>query len=360
MAIELLILILIGTSLIIKRRKLFFVLISILLTILMAYSIGNADMEAYQERYLFTFNTSAIFTQEPLFGLLMYICNRLNLSYTLFLIVVSCIGIYFLYKTYFKYSLCPEFAILMYLILFYEAFTIQIRCFIAEAIILYAIFSYVYDNDFGTIKYIIYIAIAELFQSTSVFFLIILLSKIINKRKMMIFVALFYFIPPILARYANRFGGVFFIKADIYLNNRRGLFNIKSLLFVIACIVLFAYIQRLAHKWEFVRGISDKDEKDIKKRQRSIADINIAGLIPLGLIVLYGNNFFRLNRPIILFDIVLLINYFYKRIIQRSNDRLKTAVLAGAIVQGVYISFEILTSNMYSFIMNNSILSKLL
>jgi len=143
--------------------------------ILFTFNHANADFKMYRSIYYGTLSVSSI---ESGFYLLCKIFRNLGFTYNMFLGVYSFVGLTLISKTIFKYSNNKSLVLGLYFIFPFVFDVIQIRNFMAFAIVIYSL-KYLIDKDNINIKrYILLILIASMFHS---FALIALAFIFLNK-----------------------------------------------------------------------------------------------------------------------------------------------------------------------------------
>lgn len=223
------------------------------------------------------------------------------------------------------------------LFLIFPAFLdfIQIRFFIAEIIVLYAVKFLLNEKKWNSIKYIIAVLIASLFHSSAIIYLIFLLNKFINKNKeiYLIIISAFTIICSLnVDKIIYLLSSI--IKSERLLN--RYFYNataagMKDILLNVFVILLFYYISK-----KILDKINNMDFADNEKSFFIFFNkINLL-IAPILILSLVDISFFRVQRILwILMYIALikLLNYGIKYI---SICKIKVPVKALAILIAIF------------------------
>lgn len=304
MIVEIFIAILIGTCVIGKNNRTMFFVFSSVMFLLMTFATYNADFFAYLGRYARMTSFEQVFGTDIGFGALMFFVKRMGLSFRAFLGVICVIGLLLVRKCYFKYSKVPCIQLVVYFILFYYAHTVQIRAFISEWIVVYAILEFLQEKS-NLKKYIVLIFIATTFHYSSLFFLVLIIPRYIDRKWLVYgltiaFVILFPLIFQLFLRFSPASAQ---IRMEIYFegNERRGIatFVFIGLFFALSFFTLLLALITKA-----------RNELSWADRFYNIYYFNVVDWIPLGFIIMFSNNFFRLNRPMILVSVLYIIEYY--------------------------------------------------
>lgn len=310
MIIELLLIAIIFLSAIVYKNKTIYIALSAIMLFFFAFATEHADFLAYAGRYSWIKNRFDIFSQEPAFGILMWICNLFNLSYNTFLVILFLIGLIIISKCLYKYSETPALILAIYFLLFFSGHIAQIRAYIAEWIVIFALLYISTEESAKKWKYILLIFLASAFQIATIFFLPFFIVKPSKRLKfksciiVIIFLAMLSQLKNILLSCPV---GILRERLLVYLSTDNRHMNTYSLVFGLFFILMFLYVLRLSKK------CFDAMEKDWARRFEILSEINTLALIPLTLIFVYGNNFFRYNRVVIMVNAILLINYYKAR-----------------------------------------------
>lgn len=172
-----------------KNSRFVFIAFIGLLWILFAFTMGNADYNNYKSIYE-NIDREFILQQyyeglanESGFRLLYQLFHWIGFSYEMFLLIFSLAGLYLLSKVVWKYSMNPNVVMVLYLLHPFAIDTIQLRSFMAMAIVIYCL-QYLVDGDrWGIQKYLIGVLIASTIHVSAIFYVILILIKFFNVRQ---------------------------------------------------------------------------------------------------------------------------------------------------------------------------------
>ena len=114
-------------------------IISSCLWIIYAFNTDNADYAAYAKWYMLTGSGGRQDRFEIGYTLFMVYANKLGLNFQQFLMIYSGIGIFLIAQSLYRYCNYPSFAMLLYFLYPFFFDIVQIRNFMAEAIIFFAL-----------------------------------------------------------------------------------------------------------------------------------------------------------------------------------------------------------------------------
>lgn len=332
------------------RDRLQYFVMSGIMCLLLALKTNGADYAAYESLYSRMNSLSAIMEVDPGFTFLMYLVKKIGLPYSGFLVIVAITGMTVLSISLLKFSKQPALILVIYFLTFWSGHMIQIRAFVSELIILYVALDYVYGGKEKKIerRRIALLLIACLFHGSSLFYLIIPIAmKIRNKWWLIGCVIAFGIMIPSIFRL------VMILPFPDYLKIRLGLytavgsnFNRSSFVFVIISIFIWCFIDYTTKKLRR-RGEEGIDEYLPFVHMRRIGAV---GLLACVLIVLYNNNFFRMNRVILLAEMIVIINYYFPKVFARHRENL---AVAGILCIGLFWASELTSDPLVSILGNN-------
>ena len=163
-----------------KNSKLTFYLLFTWMWILFAFNHANADFRMYRSIY---YGTLSVSSMEYGFVILCKIFRNLGFNYNMFLAVYSFVGLTLIKKTIFKYSKNISLTLALYFIFPFIFDVIQIRNFMAFAIVIYAIKYLIDENEKNIKKYIFLVLIASMFHSFSIIALAFIFLNKFNSSK---------------------------------------------------------------------------------------------------------------------------------------------------------------------------------
>ncbi len=328
-----------------KKDKVVFWSFASIMIILMMYTTFNADYYAYLGRYMNFILPSQIFTTDPAFGTLMYFCKQIGLSYAGFLGVVSFLGLCIVFYVYNKYSTISCIHLIIYFILFYSTHTIQLRSFLAEWITVVAVLFFLNNNE-KNVKYVLLILLASAFHFSALFYLFMLMPQYVKKTTTLcVITGVLAFVFPYLSDIVYQISYLNAqMKMDAYLSEANERFGLSSVVFIFLFIFLTLFTAYLS-KRNFKKGNEVLGEKFLL-----ITKYNIITWISLGLIVMYSNNFFRINRPMIIVSLLYILNYYF---VYKVRSIQFTTLAFSFIIVVIFIVTELMTHKWYDNIQLN-------
>jgi len=153
-------------------------------------SNDNADYLNYKQLYDYISYTGAGFSTSQFgFVQIMKFATKLGLQYHHFLMIISLIGIYMITETVKKYTDKPHLVYTLYFIHPFLLDIVQVKHFLAMAIIVYCFRYLEQDGNKNNIKFIAGILIATSIHLISIIFLPLLFIKKMSIRKLVLLVA---------------------------------------------------------------------------------------------------------------------------------------------------------------------------
>ena len=352
MIVEVIIIILICMCVLWKKNRAVYGLTLGLMFILMAYSTFNADYNAYMRRYEGLENFSEIFRTDAGFGILMYLSKfYFGLSYQGLIGLVCIISLSIISICFWKWSEFPCLMLILYFMLFYKTHAIQLRAFISEVLTIYAVFTILEDNK-KIVKYLLIIFLASAFHYTAIFYIALMVPLFVKKKRTTyIFTVLVMILMPFLYTLLLRFSPASAqIRMDIYFGSAHLGTSIRGTIFVLLFITMTFITGAVAKKAKI------DNELSTAKIFELVTNFNIVTWISLGLILRYSNNFFRINRPMIIVSIVCLLEY----IVEKYEKRIRGFIIVEIFsVVSFYVLREILTNAWYKQILLNSLFQRI-
>ncbi|GKU31642.1 EpsG family protein [Clostridium folliculivorans] len=168
-----------------KKDKLYnirfgFIIIFIIMWILFAFNTGNADYDVYKMSY----DSMSSFFNDVGYNSLALVFSYFGVSYQMFLAFFSLIGLLLIANTVFEFSQQPTKVFFLYCIFPFFFDIVQIRNFMAMAIVIYAIRYLIKFNNKNFIKYCLCILIASSFHTVALVYLIFLFVYIKDIKKL--------------------------------------------------------------------------------------------------------------------------------------------------------------------------------
>lgn len=228
-----------------KKSRFVIVLTYLFIIIMMAGNAAGPDLQGYILEYKYSSDQRLL--SDVGYNVLQDICGQaLGLSFVMFRVLMTAGSLALINKTLDYFMTNKHLVVASYLSYLLFIDTCQIRNFIAQAIFIYSIIYLVQDGRKNVIKYSVLIIIASTIQITFVFYLILLVFKLKNKKlinRMLIALGIIMFLVSYLTR-QNIYGWLLrFLLGDRgagYFNSRTGLSWMGLVvLFLVGVIILF-------------------------------------------------------------------------------------------------------------------------
>lgn len=201
-------------------RRAVFVFVLVLIWIIFAFSTENPDYHIYENWYRITRFQGLIDRFEVGFSAFMLLCNKLGLSYQQFLMLLSAVGLILIADSLLDYCRYPTLALILYA--FYPLLfdIVQIRNFLGEALIFFALRYLKEYNLKNFISYVVFCIGASLFHITSLFYLVFLIVYVKDYKKIVKFIIIltlslliFYiFLNSVFIKISAMFGNMAYIE----------------------------------------------------------------------------------------------------------------------------------------------------
>ena len=294
-----------------KKSKILILLDFLLLFILLGFSYGPYDTMIFIDRFE-NYKHYTDFT-ESLFNLLVEFGHNLNLNYRGFMIVTSVIELFLLFKFIKKNTNNSCYVIGLFIIYPMVLMFEQLRFFMALTIVLVgAIDGIINKEKYYKIRAVIFICIASLIHSSSIFYLIFLLCDMLSTKKIAIIslvlcvlLSSLSVIVPVMNIVANFVGEE---KLDIISSEVTRLNENYGRSFLVFIIILMFYLQYLFMKKDtyfWSNLINDKDKLFITR----ILKMNILCLICIPLTMFVSPAFYRMPQSIVLLNYLVFSKY---------------------------------------------------
>lgn len=332
------VLIILGITL--KRSKMVFYLLLIWMWILYGWNTNNSDYYNYVFAYDNAEYLMGINFYEVGYRWIVYTGKLLGLSYQQFLILVSGIGLSLISSTIKKYSKTPAFVLVLYLISTFFTNVVQVRSFLAVAVIIYAIRYLVDGGKRGIITYVIFTFIATSIHFSALFYILFVFCQIINKRVLIIVtlsITVFsYFISTSGLVQSIVLSLTDIDKVAIWVSGR----NLNSYVFNGLIQVISLYVLTRFNKINNREKVYNHDNYNINgkllinkdKYMKTVYEINWIMLVSTVLYVFDGT-FVRIFTGIIPLNLIFLSNMLYR---PRSNKVISVKTLKRSFVLIIY------------------------
>lgn len=320
----------------------------VLMFFIMAFTTDNVDMGGYLYWYRSINSIWKVGMTDPGFGTLMLLGKTAGLDYYGFLIALTVLGLTFVTFVIYKKSDCPAIVLAIYFALVFPTLTIQIRAFLAETVIYFLIAEIAEHEKFNVKEFFLLMISAILLHASAFFFMLLLLIALVqNQRKFSIIITAAIVAVPFSA-VILRFIPIPMIQAKIgayFANKATGISAVYLyVLLYLAVTFLIYYLDSRTADIEW------------KGKLKRLLQVNEVGLIACAMIVVFGPNFYRIIRVILIGDALVLTNYLY----EAGYLKLKNRALYSAIVIGLFLVGNIFTGVLLDLCSNNTVFSALL
>lgn len=285
------------------RVSFLFLFMFLIMWFLFGWNTDNADYDNYQRIYDSISQYGGYSGVEIGFEFVCRMGATLGLSYNGFLMIYSFIGLSLIASTARKYSTNHAIMFILYFIYPFLVDIVQIRNFMAMALVIFATRYLVTNENKDYLKYIIFVLLASTFHYSALFYMLFLLVKIKSYKKLiyvtlaMVIIGLFArsLFPSIVGRFLSmeRYGS--------YFSDGTSFYRI-ILFFIYFCVsaTLTYYVYKRIKSDNSVGPLHEADKK--KREQHAFAEvvmkINILIFVAY-VLVLVDVNFIRLIRNIL-------------------------------------------------------------
>lgn len=222
-----------------------YVVVLMFIYILFAFSTSNPDYNVYRNWYIKTGNSGLVDRFEIGFSLLMLFGNIVGLSYQQFIMVVAAIGLLLIGVSLKEYCKRPTVALILYALYPLMFDIVQIRNFLAGAIIFFALRYLKNFNYKNVLLYLFFCLLACTFHITSVFYIFYMAAYFRDYKKAMkivsivfLFMLLGYLIfHNILLKIVSLFGNAGYIEAGSSINKVLG----YGIFAVLAILIMYMF-----------------------------------------------------------------------------------------------------------------------
>lgn len=303
-----------------NKSKIVYGALILLMFILMAYSYGNADFSTYEmyfRIYGSDLSLSVLLLNNGLFKVLCALFTRIGLNYYHLLIFLTAVGFYNLHTTAKKFIDYKCIVFGLYFIYPFVMDITQVRNFVAMSFLLKGC-SYLIDDDndkIGIAPFIICNVISSLFHITFVFYFVLLLIKVINKKNLK------YFAPILLAGEIVIFGQLQNI-ISILTNIEKTEFYFSKHIELVTLIIVVLYYLAVLFIVSSVSGLYPE-----KKWLSNIVKINLMLVLSLP-VIYYSFEFIRLYRNIFFLNYIA-VGYLLER---NLKDRIANGESASTLI----------------------------
>ncbi|MBZ4656143.1 MAG: hypothetical protein JG759_691 [Thermoanaerobacter sp.] len=170
-----------------KDSKILAIFLLTLMWVLYGWNTGNADYINYNVAYYHNAISPINYNKEIAFQLLCKLFNKFGLDYNQFLVIISITGLVLITSTIRRYTKNVAFVLAMYFIFPFMLDVVQVRNFLAMAIVVFGLRFLIEKKKWGKVKYIILVLLASTFHYSALFYFIFLLKEVQSTKKLVYF-----------------------------------------------------------------------------------------------------------------------------------------------------------------------------
>lgn len=289
-----------------NKSKLLLSINFIFLVILLGFTYGPYDTQIFIERYIY-YQKFENFT-EGLFNIIVKFFNSIGMSYRLFMVSLSLVELFFIFKFIKKYTSNPFFVIALFMIYPMIVWFTQLRFLMAFTIVLTGgINALIEKKKSYKLKATIFILLASLIHSSSLFYLIFVFADSFSNKKTFFLSILIMtcslFIEPLM-KLATMIIGTTKINAIIAeMGRTTGVFG--------RC----ATASTMIGGYFFIYYLIKSDKKYCESNKKEILFIdtifkyNSWAMICVPLIITFSTAFYRIPQSLLLLNYIAISKY---------------------------------------------------
>lgn len=280
----------------ISNNILFFMLF-LITWIIFGGNSDNADYQNYNAIYDFIKNNGSYSAVESGFEIICILFIKLGFDYQNFLVVYSFIGLLLVQSTVRKLTKNHNVVWLLYFVFPFLLDVVQIRNFMSMSIIVFAIRFLLEKKHLNIFKFIVLVLLASTFHVSSLFYLLLLLTKFSSKTIAYLTIVISLIIQLVLK--TNSAILMYFLninKLETYLSSSTSFIGVLFfLIYLIINLIFLILVQKAATNFQL--------EKNKIKVINLILKINIIMLISYNFLI-YDADFIRLQRNLLILNYV--------------------------------------------------------
>lgn len=276
-----------------SRRIILTLCVFICLWIIFGFNTDNADYAIYENWYNVIGKSGIVNRFEIGFEYTMLFFNKIGLNYRGFLIAYSFIGLAIISISVYKYSKIPYLVLVLYAFYPFLFDVVQIRNFMAEAIILYSLVFLKECNIKNIVLFSLLLIVAMLFHKGSFFYIFLLLAYLKDYKKIFkISIAIMFFLFAVVI-----FKGDFLVKIladdvpELYLRYDSSFFKVIGYFIFSFLTAFFIFVFKQPNK-----------NNDYIQRVIPIMLISIP-------FILISAQFYRMFRNMVIIAYIVMTNY---------------------------------------------------
>ena len=286
-----------------KKNRIYAILLLAFLFVLLAFQYGNADYFSYENMYTYFAGRNGTNTFSNIgYKWLCILFFELGLSYDQFLIVEAILGLGIIGYVVFKNCKLPGLVLVLYLIYPYMMDTVQVRNFLAEAVVLLGISLYI---NLPALRGYIYMAIcllaASLIHVSALVYLVFLLLPLMKTKHVKVLIVFGVLFECVLMAYAKEIVQLLGMNEHVtsYFDKRISVYTAIFLIFYFS----IAYIGL-----NQMKRINPENEK-YARWNLIVNRVNIL-ILPFVPLCFITNDFQRIYRNVFLLSYIAVVNLY--------------------------------------------------
>ena len=330
-----------------KDKNMFYILLVFMMIIMLANTYNN-DWDAYEFMYGLINTIDRCSLTDIGYGFLNFIANScLNLSFFQFRVLFLLVGIIMISRIIISNAPYPTLVLVLYFIApFFPNDIIQIRNFMAQAILTFFLTKWINSTNRGLIYFILGIGMATMMHASSLYFILfILVSFIKDDKKLYISVGVGSLLVGALPILLGKMPFISAEKISYYLGKTSKNVDVRGLIIILVFLIQL-YILYM------IREYSRKVENyRFRKWADMVYKMNILCLPACVIMTVWTFNFYRVPRN------MLLLNYIVYSLYLKEKREKKYLNFITVILIFIGICWSALNSfSQWSVIWNNNAL----
>lgn len=343
---------LIGIGVINKKSKgLFYIIQAFMIFLFIGGNTNNNDRIYYSMNYNNIANNLKAWDFEFGYQLLNYISIKLGLSYENFLFIIITISLILISITIKSFTSNISYVISLYFLYPFIWDTVQIRNFLAMAIVTFAL-RYIICNNKNYIKFSIFIFIASTVHVSSLFYLSLLLVRIKSVRRLFTYCIIIsigsLFCMPILMEVISKFIPIY--KIEAYIGTQTSIITKVFILIYYCCLLIIVrYMVKILNKKIKENSTVIINNNGYKSFSKKIGQINLDlnAILKINIILMIGLYFLMNNLDFIrIFRNLYIINYILYSIVLLNIKGTKKYYICSIIIL-IFILFSFFMFTVY-------------
>lgn len=314
------------------RKKMFFLFMLIPLTLIF-FNINTADKGNYLRLYNRVANGNFSIQNEIGMQFIMFLMVKLHISFNLFFNIFCAVALALMVRFFYGWTKKPTMVLLLYIIYPFLLDMIQIRLFMATAIVLNAVCYLKYFSKKNFIKFCLMVLLAFSFHFSAVFYLFFLMAYLPNRWIWRISFFEFVLFLVLNTRFYNLLMNIapfVAVKLRRYMSASGLNISQLSLLFLVIMYILNNLIC-VSYIWYLKRRNQDLTTGNL------IFKVNVLSIIFI-LFSTFSLEFMRLYRMVMLLNYTMAGNLMIRNV-KTGKYRIVPAVIVGLIILSCGLSF---------------------